>query len=324
MLTVMRYGASGLTQCFFATGRSCLVHLIRKYSPGIAHLPEMLPEGLYLPFAKEGVETTRYKLQPNLEPDLDSLEYCLRRHKAERPLVVLVHYFGYWMPSHMPAALAHAHGGLLLEDCAHCLPPSPDSPSNERRCADICLYSINKFFPVPGGALMISSSPAADLTPPSILPKLQEDAVAAYRQHLAENRILAAMPPPTTDLERLAMHGVMERSEAAYDAYYQIISGDMEPKQAEPSWYGDPEERHRRFKCAQHLYNQIPQHMRYRNGYPAFAFPIKCEDVLSLKMKLNASGVVPHQTSSKWSVPDEFKSHLLLPLNRSINFDFEK
>lgn len=320
MLTVLRYEANpdSLTRCYLATGRSCIVHLIRKYDPGCAHLPEMYPEGLYAPFVRSGVKTTRYKLQPNLEPDLDSLEYCLRTHKAERPIVVLVHYFGYWMPSHMPAALAHAHGGLLLEDCAHCL-PNPEG----RGCGDIALYSMNKFFPIVSGALMLSCNPEVDLSPPDGLPVLQQEAVDAYRQHLLENRILANMPTPTTYVERAALTGVQARSVAAYNAYYKIISEDMEPRRPNEMMRHDPEaERQRRVERAVFTADiLVPRDMQYRSpALPQWAFPIRCDDVLSMQKKLVESGTIPSQLSDKWTVPDWFKSHLLVPLACGYNF----
>lgn len=323
MLTVLRHNPSPpiLTKCFFATGRSCIVHLIRKYAPGVAHLPEMFPEGLYMPFAKEGIKTTRYKLQPDLEPDLESLDYCLRTHKADRPLVVLVHYFGYWMPSYGPAALAHEHGGILFEDCAHCLPMK----DTRGGCGDVQLFSINKLFPVTDGALMLSCSAHADLTHTEVLPPFQTEAVEAYLAHLAENRILAAMPKPKTDLERMLLSETRDRSHSAYEAYYKIISNDMEPRLPTRMLVLDDveDERAKRIKNAEHLIDRLPAERLYRLGAPVFALPIKQwedrEDDISERFR--EAGVIPHRLLDKWTLPADGhfqRTHLLIPLQQKI------
>lgn len=319
MLTVLRYNPSPpvLSQCHFATGRSCIVHLIRKYAPGVAHLPELFPEGLYMPFAKEGIKTTRYKLHPNFEPDLDSLDYCLRTHKADRPIVVLAHYFGYWLPSHGPAALVHEHGGILFEDCAHCL------PIKEQRGAagDVQLFSLNKFFPMTDGAMMLSCSAHVDLSHIDDIPQLQPEAVQAYRDHLAENRIVAAMPTPKNELERRLLSETLVRSRSAYEAYYAIISGDMEPKKpTHEVIYGDIDrERERRIQNAQHLVSKLDKRL-YRSDSPVFALPIRQawggDDI---RKRLEEGGVIAHRLHDKWTIPEWFAQHLLLPLDKQID-----
>lgn len=327
MQTTLPHGSRpNLSQCLFATGRSCLLHLARVYRPGIVHLPWLMPEGLFGPFEAAGVPICRYPLKDDLEPDYEQLRSNLINYRLERPLVVLVHYFGYLFSSNVAAALAHSFGGLLLEDYAQCVPGVEG-----QACGDLALWSYNKHFPVVDGALLISSSPYADIslsdTARLRLKPLQPVAMSSYRRHLEANRILKALPAT----EHKLVESMLAESRAAYDEYYRIISADMEPKAADQDcpWLRFDQDQHRamRIDAALALRRQIPKSMLYRpHDLPTFALPIRVENRAKILTDLLANGVIASVIEDKWRVPEvHFKyEHLLLPLDYPFEFDWRK
>jgi hypothetical protein len=325
MLTVLRSepALTPTSQCFFATARSCIVHLIRKYGPSVAYLPTLVPEGLLAPFDREKIKIRRYPLKAGLEPDCNELERMLAG--AIRPLVVVVHYFGYAMPTFEATVLAHSRGGIVLEDAAHAVL----NPSIERGCADVAVYSLNKFLPVTDGAYMLSRNPDVDLTEPT---NLEENAEAtnAYRRHLLANRLLATSQ--ATDLQDRWLLKIKKQSKDAYEEYYKIISRDMEPRQPSHATMAVFQSidfgkyRTARLAVAERVLNELNESEIYRAGLPMFAFPVRTRSRSRAIEAFAEAGIDVAYIHEKWGAcgksdspeADFMKSHILLPLNERV------
>jgi len=326
MLTPLRYemNLEPLSKCFFATGRSCIAHLIERFGPTNVILPALVPEGLVMPFERKSVSQQYYRLNADLSPNLEDLK---RLAHGVRPLIVVVHYFGYCMPTYHAALLAHEHGGLLLEDCAHCLA----NPNQETLgCADLSLYSLNKVLPVPDGAFMISRTPQAVLSYPHDMEPLDDGTLNAYRVHLSRNRVIAAAPKPETDADYEWLRMARAHSDAAYNEYYEGIAADMTPHAASElskRVYSEVDFalilRLRRAN-AQALVNGLPDSMLFRRDLPQFVLPIRVKNHLG--GKFNDLGIAPMVIASRWHVRAEidgdfFKNHWLIPIHESIKVD---
>lgn len=323
MLTILRYDGSGaapVTSCFLATARSCLIHLIRRFHPGVVVLPGMAPAGLTRPFEHEKIPIRYYRLTETLEPDVADAERLIRG--TSRPIVIVVHYFGYAMPTYEIAVTAHEYGGILVGDCAHCITaPDPDSD-----CADVTLYSLNKVLPITDGALMYSRSPAVDVTKSDRIPPFPQGACDAYRNHMLANRLVACCPMGRYPIEAL------RQSACAYDDYYEIIDRDMEAY--EPSalsakiFAGTDLEafRRRRWANADAIYRMLPQEQILRSGTPTFAFPVLVRNRGKAAAAVQIAGAVASWIEHRWRAPaiDDpalrfFRNHLLLPIGEGVD-----
>lgn len=315
MQTVLRYDSifQPLTQCMFSTARSCIYYLIQRFGPGCALLPEWMPEGLFQPFLQSGTTVRQYKLKPDLSPDYASLHSEMRG--VERPIVVVVHYFGYTMPTAEAAVLAHEHHGILLADSAMGF----FDASDESDCSDVNLVSLNKILPVTDGALMVSRTPLADLTIPESenLPPAEAKAIEHYHEHMLANRLLAKLPAtPWWDYAQ-------SQSDAAYEAYYALVKDDMTPRAVsrlarlklhESSM---AEERKRRHDNATALINALPHSALYRTDMPCFALPVHASNRMKTLMDLREVGISASIVGKHWlgRMPPGFENHLLLPIN---------
>jgi hypothetical protein len=323
MLTVLRHGVTEpLSHCFLATGRSCITHLIRKFSPDRVFLPSFVPEGLVFPFKAENVPITFYPLKINLEPDVGNVERQIAVWRPARPIIVLLNYFGYAMESYALAAIAHKYGGILMADNAHSLM----NPSVENDCADVTLYSLNKFLPVTDGALMFSRTPQVDV---SIEKPKESDSLAidAYRAHMIANRIVANAP------NGAAAALALEQSAAAYDDYYDRIVSDMEPRKVSDrasaafARLDIDEMRSVRTSNAKHITGLLASEQQIvHDGTPLFAFPIWVKNRERATALLSELGVCPAYLGAKWDVygpspnaaRDFAVGHILLPLHERL------
>lgn len=321
MLTVLRHdGAMApVTSCFFATARSCLVHLIRRFHPDMVVMPGLAPAGLTRPFEAEKIPIRHYRLTARLEPDTADLEKQVSG--SRRPIVIVVHYFGYVMPTYEAAVIAHEHGGILVGDCAHCVSlPDPDGD-----CADVTLYSLNKVLPVTDGALMYSRSPSVDITKKDRIPPFPLDASNAYRHHMLANRLVANCPTGRFPVQAL------QQSADAYEDYYAMIDGDMEPH--EPTEISASILRctdlaalcAARAANADAIYRALPNEQILREGTPFFAFPVLVRNRDKAAAAVQMAGAVASWVEQRWRVPslDDsalrfFRHHLLLPIGERI------
>ncbi len=283
-------------------------------------MPVMVPEGLIVPFEKAHARIDHYRLNADLSPDLIDLEKVLKRMRSRRQLVVVVHYFGYAMPTVDATIITHAAGGLLLEDCAHCL-VNPD-PKND--CADLTLYSMNKILPVADGAMLMSRAPDVDvsLKPPE--GELDRVTLNAYQNHLNANRCVRISGFGARYQQAKIQSGLY------YEEYYRGISEDMRPRR--PSRMAaavremldfDSVVRERR-KNAAVIVSKLRKRQLFREGLPIFAVPVRCRynRVDSLE-QLETAGISPSFLNPHWRTPPAcyehetnfWETHLLLPID---------
>jgi hypothetical protein len=233
---------------------------------------------------------------------------------------VVVHYFGYAMPTCDAAIMAHEAGGLLLEDCAHCL-VNPD-PKND--CADIALYSMNKILPVSDGAMLFSRSPNADVSMPKDLRPSDDVAVNAYFQHMVANRFIAL----TSSSLYPEAHA---QSLNHYEDYYRSISSDMQPRamSALARAFRNDLDFHGIVKIRRENASKIIKRLRsrylFRNDVPIFALPVRCGHRLRAADQMAKLGVAAEIVSDRWISPpsgsparDFWDKHLLLPIHESM------
>lgn len=108
-------------------------------------------ETIYL-INKLNVEICYYNLNLDLSPDENSL---LKLSKLSNPHIILFcHFFGKYSFSQCLKDLAIKHNAWLIEDCTHCISPSENIAKN----GDIVIFSPYKFFPMPHGAIMTTST----------------------------------------------------------------------------------------------------------------------------------------------------------------------
>lgn len=322
MRTVLRYDDKPhlLTRCFFATGRSCILHLLRKYDPDVVFVPELHPAGVVDPIDKLSIPRDSYRIKDDFEIDLEDLHRKMLngRDGYRRPLVIAIHYFGYWVKTWGAAALAHEFGGILLEDCAHCLPTDDASV-----CGDVRLYSYNKIFPVIDGAVMFSCTPRVDLTfGRDKMEPLQDAAVEAYSRHLSANRIIADMPVPSSEFEWERFRELGAVSERAYEDYYAVISKDMEPRKSVSleylGQYNHEKEKKVRVKHAHRLMRRISRNNLFRrDDFPVMALPVRAMHGSDEQDTLLVAGVHATHLGPLWS--GLWQDAMLLPLHPALS-----
>jgi len=115
-------------------------------------LPSYLPDGVVEPFREAGLDVRFYRIEPDLQPDLDDIEQGL---DGRTTAVVAVHYFGFRQPRIDDLrALCEDRGAALVEDTAH----SPLSRGGGRllgTTGDLGVASFHKLFAVPNGAALL-------------------------------------------------------------------------------------------------------------------------------------------------------------------------
>src|SRR5512143_1493344 len=121
MLTVLRHSAEPAftSGCRVATGRSAILHLVRRYDPEYVFMPCYVPDGIIHPVQKAGRRIVFYKLTRGLRPDLGDLAQKLAVSKSIRPLVIGIEYFGLPLNCLSLKKIAEYHSGVVLADCAH-------------------------------------------------------------------------------------------------------------------------------------------------------------------------------------------------------------
>lgn len=218
MQTVLRhkYFKYPISECRLATGRSCIAHLIKVLKPPVVLMPSYVPEGIIVPFQRADIPIKFYRLNNGLEPD----EVHLLGEMSPGALVIIIHYFGYFVRTDRIRKIVDNFNGVLFEDCAHALTGAAAQATN----ADIALWSLNKFLPVPDGAILRSYRNDINVTvyigKERVLPKKVTD---AYRRHLAINEKIVQ----STSISEVGK--LLDESDAAYEEYYQYIHADQTP-----------------------------------------------------------------------------------------------
>ena len=141
---------------WFSRGRWALNELVLGFAkPNIRAsktilIPEYFCNSALLPLRKSGINLCFYKIDTQLEPDIDYLDTIIKT--GVKPDVLLfVHYFG--IPLNLEPALnwCNKHGVLLVEDAAHTITPVPGIGGYS--CPVI--YTPWKFFNLLEGALLV-------------------------------------------------------------------------------------------------------------------------------------------------------------------------
>lgn len=329
MLTVLRYPTEYPIKSALriATGRSAVLHLARCWNPKIVFMPCYVPEGIIKPFQQFGADVVFYKLDAWLRPNFADLASKLEQHSERtRPVIVLIHYFGIRASIFEAQKLAAKYGGLVLSDCAHCVPFS-----DAYRHADVTLYSLNKFIAVSDGAIIWSRREDIDLSvSEDALPPLSSDALLSYAMHLADNRRIA-LADKESNIEMFA-----ENSSGHYEDYYAKIDSDMTlraqsslSRAIEASTDFEVMRTLRSAKSRLLSRRLNPEFMVTTDERCEFAFPILCNGLKNeIATELFNAGIVASDLVDKWDfVPSgegfdiESKfihDHLLLPINEGV------
>ena len=146
-----------------------------------------------------GLELDFYRIQPNLEADLDDLARLCRTPAAA---IFVTHYYGLPQPMEQIAALARQHGLRLIEDASHAL----DSATPEGRplgsFGEMAVFSLWKSLAVPDGGVL-RLDPAAVRMP---LPAQGEwpglVSPAGRLRHMLEESLAARHPEAVRALRR--------------------------------------------------------------------------------------------------------------------------
>jgi dTDP-4-amino-4,6-dideoxygalactose transaminase len=217
--------AAGATTCRLATGRSALLHFIRRLPPSCARtvlLPAYVAEGVIQPFRMAGFEIAFYRLQPDLSPVVEDVAVLLS-HIDGQAVVMLIHYFGFSVHSESLSAVLMQHDAIVVDDLAHAAFTAASNGRLLGEGAEVALYSLNKFLPVVDGAIVLSRRGNVDVSlDEAALPELAEGAQAAYREHLQAATALAASNPEEAQSWQQTLGD-------AYERYYAVINADLSP-----------------------------------------------------------------------------------------------
>lgn len=212
--------------CRLATGRSALLHLINRLSGHPARtvlLPSYVAEGVIQPFLTSKFTILFYRLRPDLTPVTADIEAALKQVHGVA-VVLLVHYFGFPARSAELDSVLARHASIVVDDLAHApfMTAAAGKPLPEN--AQIVLFSLNKFLPVPDGAILISNRPDIDVSlNEEGLIELPAGTLQAYRSHLQAARELFESSDP---LEARTLLGKLAN---AYETYYSVINSELEP-----------------------------------------------------------------------------------------------
>lgn len=112
--------------------------------------------GVFDPVRELGVPYAFYRVTEQLDVDVEHLRSLLE--VGDVAVVVLIHYFGRVSPATAAhAALARAHGAVVIEDEAHALFSDLVTGAGGR-FGDACLLSLHKMLPLPdGGTLLVNA-----------------------------------------------------------------------------------------------------------------------------------------------------------------------
>lgn len=311
MLTMLRHGTipGWSSIAWAATARSLFAHLIARADPGAIILPRYAPEGLTVPAKKSGVPVASYGLGDDLLPDVVDLAHQIDRHN--RPLVVLIHYFGFPTPAGLLTKYAQARGGWVLHDCAQALL----GEASVARDADFALYSINKWLPVVDGAILKSRA-NVDVSLLNRHPMMTPAAVTAYQHHLSTNGWIAASETIAHAMQ------AKESSAEAYDRYYREGGSSLmmcEPLSKRSLELADLDmiaKRHRLH--ADYLVNRIKLRVHAPRGNTVpWCLPVRFrsrDDRDAATAALLEAGIVAEVQADKWTEHPFVDDHLLLPI----------
>ncbi len=318
MLTVLRhYTAQPFTSgCRVATGRSAILHMIRQHKTTVALMPCYVPDGVIKPFQAANVEIEFYHLQRDLSPDVKDVQRLLSVKAGAKVIVVAIQYFGWRQRFRALRQMVHDVGGILFEDCAHCICHGGED-------GDVVLLSLNKFLPVPDGAIMVSRNAAVDVTVREPLTPLSDECIAAYNLHLLMNTSIAN--------DGNIGEAVMA-SDQAYDVYYTHITDMVLHSQSAASRAAEAVTDLAKLAATREAsavrLSSMARTVAVRPFSPChFALPIRCNGKRrEIEAALYGAGVLAATLTDRWdhvqpgfhAEMEFFDDHLLLPLDSHI------
>lgn len=112
--------------------------------------------GIFDPVMESGIKYDFYEINRDISINIDNLRVKLKDicQRNEKPVLLLVHYFGY--PDKRitdVVSLCRNNGALIIEDCAHAL----YTDLIDHKCGeygDFVLYSIHKMLPYEKGGIL--------------------------------------------------------------------------------------------------------------------------------------------------------------------------
>ena len=218
------YIPSSKSSCILSTGRSAINHLITTIGfsqEDSVLLPAYIAEGVIQPFVNAKIPIKFYKLDSNLFPDFSDISGILEKDKTIK-LFVVVHPMGFEAPIDQFVELLKKKI-WLLEDCAQgifsCYEKDNKSFGGK---GDFALYSLNKFFPVLDGAILLSQNSEIDVSlNKEKLTPLNKKALFDYGKHLKINRKIFFNTDQNDKLQ------LINESLRQYDIYYEYINNDL-------------------------------------------------------------------------------------------------
>lgn len=319
MLTVQRKTNPALwtSELRCATGRSALWWLFSKLNYSRILLPSYVPEGVLEPAKLFGKPVEHYRLNADMTPDVDDITSRIEgptfsaNCKIERPLVVVIHYFGFEAPTEQLKRKVNVAGGWLLEDCAHAL-------WAEARDADFALWSLNKVMPTVDGSLLRARGFDIDC---NVTERIPFDIVQHYRRHLRFNAC-DAFEDGAREYERyyewIASHWFPRRmtqeAEILFNAGGILLENERAIRETRMLWYraSTPNE------FAVHKFIAFSSPAVAAFAYP-LVFPSRAvrEKVSDALMEI---GVMPATLEKHWCEHggDFIHRHLLLPVDASV------
>jgi dTDP-4-amino-4,6-dideoxygalactose transaminase len=210
---------------FASTGRSLINLLIRRLKlteNDTCLMPSYVAEGVLFPFVHNGVKVRFYKVDEKLFADLQALEQQIKNDSSIK-LLVLIHPFGFEQPVKPIKKLLTSKHIHLLEDCAQALFCKDSEGSLLGRQGEFALFSLNKYLPVPDGAILQSYLPAIKVTATEFKPEDEARTISIkdYNRHLHHNFELLQCDDSSE------AQTILEKTSDAYERYYAFINRNL-------------------------------------------------------------------------------------------------
>ncbi len=211
--------------CFASTGRSLINFLIRRLGlteKDTCLMPSYVAEGAICAFIHSGVQVQFYKVDEKLFAKLDELEEQIASDSSVK-FFILIHPFGFEQPVRPIEKLFYGKDVFIFEDCAQAL-FSKDSDGNLLGGrGDFSLFSLNKFLPVPDGAILQSHLTDVKIADCVFESESEERrcSINDYIRHLHLNFEMFQSRATFDSKKKL------KESTAAYEKYYNFINRNL-------------------------------------------------------------------------------------------------
>ncbi|OIQ49235.1 DegT/DnrJ/EryC1/StrS aminotransferase family protein [Pseudodesulfovibrio hydrargyri] len=211
------------SSCFASTGRSLVAFLVDTLGLSSDHtclIPAYVPEGVVQPLRMSGIRVDFYRVDHRLFADPERLSRQVEKDPSVR-LVVLIHPFGFEQPVRPIRDMLSGRGIAILEDCAQALLSRTEDGTTLGQEGDFSLFSLNKFLPVPDGAVLQSHCRGTSVDCGQLArgPEGWRESILAYEEHLRLNHALLTSTSPDRRL--------LEETGEAYERYYSFVNREL-------------------------------------------------------------------------------------------------